>query len=393
MDLSFAEIKRQFALEAERAAGRTLTSADQLPLHYEEITPAWLTSALVPALAPALGSESGNAEVVGLRLGEADEGTSSRRRIHLTWNDAGQRAGLPASVFCKSTFHLENRYIIGMNGGIAAEATFYNTVRPKLPIVAPEALFSRYDPASLNSLIIMRDIAGEVTFGSHELTLTEEQARSQLRLLATLHARYWDSPELETELAVWNSWEKYFTITVEEAGFGPSCARGFQLAEDVIPARLFPRAEEIWPATLACVAAHQRLPRTLLHSDPHLKNWYIAADGGMGLNDWQCSSKGNWGRDVAYTISTALAVEDRRNWERDLLGHYLEELHAAGVAAPDFNEAWRIYREQLFAALAWWTGTLGQPPEAPKMQPAATAREFIRRMAHAIDDLDALDAF
>jgi thiamine kinase-like enzyme len=393
MDLSFAEIKRQFALEAERAAGRTLTSADQLPLHYEEITPAWLTSALVPALAPAPGSESGNAEVVGLRLGEADEGTSSRRRIHLTWNDAGQRAGLPASVFCKSTFHLENRYIIGMNGGIAAEATFYNTVRPKLPIVAPEALFSRYDPASLNSLIIMRDIAGEVTFGSHELTLTEEQARSQLRLLATLHARYWESPELETELAVWNSWEKYFTITVEEAGFGPSCARGFQLAEDVIPARLFPRAEEIWPATLACVAAHQRLPRTLLHSDPHLKNWYIAADGGMGLNDWQCSSKGNWGRDVAYTISTALAVEDRRNWERDLLGHYLEELRAAGVAAPDFNEAWRIYRQQLFAALAWWTGTLGQPPEAPKMQPAATAREFIRRMAHAIDDLDALDAF
>jgi thiamine kinase-like enzyme len=392
MDLSFAEIKRQFALEAERAAGRTLTSADQLPLHYEEITPAWLTSVLVPALAPALGSESLGAEVVGLRLGEADEGTSSRRRIHLTWNPAGQRAGLPASVFCKSTFHLENRYIIGMNGGIAAEATFYNSVRPKLPIVAPDALFSRYDPASLNSLIIMRDIAGEVTFGSHELTLTEEQARSQLGLLATLHARYWESPELETELAVWNSWEKYFTITVEEAGFGPSCARGFQLAEDVIPARLFPRAEEIWPATLACVAAHQRLPRTLLHSDPHLKNWFIAADGGMGLNDWQCSSKGNWGRDVAYTISTALAVENRRSWERDLLGHYLEQLRAAGVAAPDFDEAWRIYRQQLFAALAWWTGTLGQPPEAPKMQPAATAREFIRRMTHAIDDLEALDA-
>jgi len=393
MDLSFAEIKRRFALEAERAAGRTLTSADQLPLHYEEITPAWLTSALVPALAPALGSESGNSEVVGLRLGEADEGTSSRRRIQLTWNDAGQRAGLPASVFCKSTFHLENRYIIGMNGGIAAETTFYNTVRPKLPIVAPDALFSRYDPASLNSLIIMRDIAGEVTFGSHELTLTEEQARSQLRALATLHARYWDSPELETELSVWNSWEKYFTITVQEAGFGPSCARGFQLAEDVISARLFPRAEEIWPATLACVAAHQRLPHTLLHSDPHLKNWFIAADGGMGLNDWQCSSKGNWGRDVAYTISTALAVKDRRNWERELLGHYLEQLRAAGVAAPAFDEAWRIYRQQLFAALAWWTGTLGQPPEAPKMQPEATAREFIRRMTHAIDDLDALDAF
>ena len=37
--------------------------------------------------------------------------------------------------------------------------------------------------------------------------------------------------------------------------------------------------------------------------------------------------------------------------------------------------------------------TLGQPPEAPNMQPPASSREFIRRMTAAIDDLDALDSF
>ena len=50
------------------------------------------------------------------------------------------------------------------------------------------------------------------------------------------------------------------------------------------------------------------------------------------------------------------------------------------------------YRQQMFAALAWWTGTLGQPPDAPAMQPQETSLEFIKRMAVALDDLDCLDS-
>ncbi|MCK9930830.1 hypothetical protein MXD62_27440 [Frankia sp. Mgl5] len=77
MAFTFDEIKKKFALEVEQAANRTLSSADELPLSYEEITPAWLTSVLAPALGVA------GAQVVAHRLGEKDEGTSSRRRILL----------------------------------------------------------------------------------------------------------------------------------------------------------------------------------------------------------------------------------------------------------------------------------------------------------------------
>jgi Ecdysteroid kinase-like family len=385
VDVTFDQIQKQYALEVERAGQRVLESRDDLPLSYEEITPTWLTAVL------AAGAEG--AEVVSHRLGESDEGTSSRRRIFLTWNDAGVRAGLPESVFSKGTMTLESRYLLGMNGGIAAEATFYNAVQPTLRLRAPEALFARYDPDTFNSIIIMRDIADRVRFGSHEIDLTLEQAQSQLRLLATLHARYYEKPELETELSEFNTWEKYFAITVDAAGFGPACARGVVEAEHVIPARLFARAKEIWPATLRCVDDNRRLPRTLIHSDVHLKNWYIDADGEMGLNDWQCSCKGSWGRDLSYAISTALSVENRRAWERDLVAYYVDQLHAAGAPKVEFDVAWDLYRRQMFTALAWWTGTLGQPPEAPKMQPPATSIEFITRISHALDDLDALDAF
>jgi hypothetical protein len=383
VDITFDQIKQHFV--AERSARSPLVSATDLPISYEEITTAWLTD--------VLGRHHPGAEVVSHRLSEPDEGTSSRRRISLTWNEAGTRAKLPATVFCKGTQRLESRYMLALNGGIEAEVTFYNVVRPNLAIEAPEAYFASCHPQSFNSIIIMRDLGQEVRFCEHSTPMSLDRAQSQMKLLATLHARYYESPELWTTLSRFNTWEKYFTVTVEEAGFGAACPRGFTEAEEVIPPRLFRRAREIWPATLKCVERHRELPRTLVHSDVHLKNWYIAANGEMGLNDWQCSCKGNWGRDVAYAISTALAIDDRRAWERELLRFYLDRLHAAGGPALAFEDAWLVYRQQLFSALAWWTGTLGQPPEAPKMQPKETSVEFIERMTRAIDDLDALDSF
>jgi hypothetical protein len=380
---TFTEIRSRF--EAELRAGGELRTADDLPLSYEEITPQWLTR--------VLAGNHPDAQVVSRRLGEPDEGTSSRRRIFLEWNEAGERAALPASVFCKGTQRLESRYLLGMNGGIEAEVTFYNGVRGGLAIEAPRALFAHFDPQTFNSIIILEDLTGRVEFGSHTMEMPLERARSQIKLLATLHANYHESAELGSTLSRFNDWEDYFAITVDEAGFGKACQRGFEEAEEVIPPALSRRASEIWPATLKSVARHRELPRTLLHSDPHLKNWYVAASGEMGLNDWQCACKGNWGRDLSYAMTTSLTTANRRAWERDLLRFYIESLAAAGGTKMGFDDAWTIYRQQMFSALAWWTGTLGQPPDAPIMQPRASSLEFIGRMTRAIDDLDALESF
>jgi hypothetical protein len=380
---TFAEIRSRF--ETERQAGGQLRTANDLPLSYEAITPEWLTRVLT--------GNHPDAQVVSHRLGEPDEGTSSRRRISLDWNEAGERAGLPASVFCKGTQSLESRYLLGMNGGIEAEVTFYNLVRGGLAIEAPRPLFARFDPQTFNSIIILEDLTGRVKFGTHAMEMPLVRAQSQMKSLAVLHSKYYENPELGSTLSRFNNWEDYFAITVEEAGFGEACQRGFEEAEEVIPSALFRRAREIWPATLKSVARHRELPRTLLHSDPHLKNWYVAASGEMGLNDWQCACKGNWGRDISYAMTTALTTENRRAWERDLIRLYLESLVAAGGPKLRFDDAWTIYRQQTFSALAWWTGTLGQPPEAPIMQPRESSIEFIGRMTRAIDDLDALGSF
>ncbi len=385
MQNRFARIRTHY--ERERAAGLVPRSREHIPLGYDTITPEWMTAVLEP-------SHAGIA-VQGLRLDAVDEGTSSRRRIHLEYADAAhaRAAGWPASVFCKGSPALENRYILGMNNGIAAEVNFYAQVRPTLPIEAPVAYHANYDSDSFNSIIVMHDLGAEVEFCRIDTPMNLARGRSQMDLLARLHGEFYANPAHYAALGGFNDWEDYFAATVDLAGFGPACARGFVMAEAVIPPRLYARREEVWPATLKSVAEHARLPRTLIHSDVHLKNWYVAANEVMGLNDWQCSCRGNGARDLAYAISTAFEPAERRHLEQDLLRHYLERLRVCGATPPSFEDCFRLYRRNLFNALAWWTGTLGQPPEAPKMQPPETSLEFIRRMTTAIDDLDALDAF
>lgn len=240
---------------------------------------------------------------------------------------------------------------------------------------------------------MMADMTDEVEFCDHTSKISESVAKDQLTTLANLHAYYYESEKLKKDFNFLISWNDFFTITINEAGFGPQAKIGFLEAKSVIPSRLFKKAEQIWPATLLSVKHHDALPATLIHSDVHLKNWYITGDNKMGLCDWQCICVGHWARDLAYVISTSLAIEDRRNWEKDLIQFYLAELAKFGGPIEKFDTAWKYYKQNLFGALAWWTPVLCPNPDVPDMQPPATCLEFINRITTAIDDTDALNSF
>ncbi len=135
---------------------------------------------------------------------------------------------------------------------------------------------------------------------------------------------------------------------------------------------------------------HESQPRTVIHSDVHLGNWYVAEDGRMGLSDWARVCRGHWARDLAYALSATLTVDDRRAWESDLIDHYCARLGEVSGSAVDPATAWEGYRQQTHAALLMWTPTLCPPPTLPDMQPESISMEMIKRITVAIDDLDAL---
>jgi Phosphotransferase enzyme family len=211
-----------------------------------------------------------------------------------------------------------------------------------------------------------------------------------MRLLARLHAAGANNPSIIARHREFKSWFDFFHAT-KSFGLDQGARAGPAAAGELIPARTHVRQSEVWGKTEAAVARSHARPKTVMRGDVHLKNWYVAGSGEMGLSDWQCTSIGHWGRDVAYTLSTSLTIENRRAWERDLLALYLDELGQLGGPVCSFDEAWTIYREEMLPALAWWTVTFMPPPGAPDMQPKPTAIEFVRRIGTAVDDLGSLD--
>jgi hypothetical protein len=375
----FEKIKAIYFKELERQP--VATDINDVPVSYELISDEWL--------AKALCAKVPGAKVSSHTLDVPDEGTSNRRRIFLTYNDVGTKAGLPATVFCKATQSLESRYVLGLNRSTEAEAIFYNQIRPMLDIEAPLGLFANVDTESLNSILIMADMGGQVEFCDHKTPMSLARATSQVELLAKVHGTFYH-PQKQQSIAALLPFKEWCDLTQQAFNWSAARMNGFMAGAAVIPPRLYQRAEAVEAATQRALASHGSLPTTLIHSDVHLKNWYVAANGRMGLSDWQICVKGCGVRDLAYAISTALTTENRRMWEMDLIKHYLDCLAAEGAKPLTFDQTLLIYRQQLFAALAMWTSTLTPAPGSPEMQPAETSLEFIKRMSHAIDDLDAL---
>jgi hypothetical protein len=300
---------------------------------------------------------------------------------------------LPATVFCKSSVTLENRVLLGVCSGGEGESGFFNKVRNRIELETPVHIHAAFDPSTYAYIVVMKDLRGAADFCNEKSRIDWDKACKLVTTLAKIHSRFYESPELGTTLLPFKTWPRFWGDNlIGQPQFAEYCDRGFAAAESVIPPGLFKRRAEIWPATEKCVTLHDRLPRTLVHCDVHLANWYIAQNGNMGLTDWQAVSIGHWSRDYIYATGTALTIEDRRKWEKDLLRLYLEKMAEFGAPKIAFDDAWLAIRQQLPTALAYWTITLRPAEGMPPMQPESISYEFIKRLTAAMEEMDSLDS-
>jgi aminoglycoside phosphotransferase (APT) family kinase protein len=217
-------------------------------------------------------------------------------------------------------------------------------------------------------------------------------ADSMVRELAAYHGAMWNSPRFHEDLS-WVSSSLEWQQTVNAAiPFEKRTLIGIDRAADVSADGFVAQRANVWPAFMQSLALNVQGPQTFLHQDLHAGNWYSTADGEMGLYDWHCVARGGWALDFSYAFMSALTVEDRRAWERELIEYYLERLQSHGVDAPSFEEAWLQYRQQVFHGLAFWLITIGAGRLQPDMQPIEISRANLQRMTHAVMDLKAFDA-
>jgi aminoglycoside phosphotransferase (APT) family kinase protein len=361
--------------------------AIDVPTRVEAITTGWLTDVLC--------RDHPDAQVTGFEIRFVSRGTQARHRILVEYDEAGRAAGLPTSIFVKSLPSFVTRMVAGFNGQARVEAKFYSTVRRLLEIEAPKGYHSAYDRDAFTAIHLLEDLVATkgAIFCDWRTPVTRAMAEDMVDLLATLHGRFYEAPELTRTFRWLADYSRWFAIGCEKMETARYSDKAFVRAADRIPVRLLARKNELWPATLRATAIHESGPKTFLHSDVHIGNWYRTGAGRMGLCDWQCPSRGHWSRDFAYAVTAALTVEDRRAWDRELLRRYLDRLSATVGRRFEFDEAWTLYRQQIFHALSMWTITLCHSPLLPAMQPEAASLAMIERMTWAIADLDALDAF
>jgi thiamine kinase-like enzyme len=368
----------------ERARGREPVSDPAVvPARVEDLTPEWLTAALC--------RDRPGARVTGVQLGGGSEGTSSRRALRMTYNDAG--AGLPTAVYAKSTPRFVSRVLVGVTGAAGAEALFYDRIRRHLDIGAPAGYAGAWDPRSCRSMVLAEDVSVTrgATFPDAAVHIDRRQAQSMVREMARYHGALWEDPRLDREwttLRDAETWQRKFNAST---GMDAGAVLAFRFARDEIPAALHARRRDVRPAFARSLAVNVRLPRTLLHQDVHPRNWFHLPGGELHLYDWQGIAKGNWSLDVAYALSAALDVDDRRAWERELLELYLDELGAARGQPPSFEDAWLRYRQQMLHGLVFWTYTL-LVGKVSELQPEDYVRTLIRRTAQAVVDLETLDS-
>lgn len=369
----------------ERLTRARATALGDVPGRAEAVSVDWLSAVLC--------ADTPGASVTRFLVGPRDDGTTSRSAMVVDYNDVGQEAGLPTRLFVKCSATLLSRVLTGLSGAARAEVGFYSQLRPTMDIESPAAYHAAWQPGACRSAIVLEDVAvtGGVTFADPtETHVARSMVESQLDVIAGYHGWYWGSARLAG--LPWLGTALQFQQTVNATiDFERRTMVGVERSEGIVPPELGRRRHEIYPKAMRSLELHAQAPVTLLHQDLH-RNWYVTPEGRMGLFDWQCVAKGHWALDFAYTVSSALQVEDRRAWERELLGFYLDRLGAAGGQPPSFDVAWNHYRQQVFHALIFLLYTIGQGALQPDMQPRAVCEANVRRIAQAVTDLESLDA-
>lgn len=321
----------------------------ELPLLPEDVTAAWLTGALSQHWSGLVVDE--------FRIDEILWGTGTKMMVEVGYNAVGRSARLPERLCIKAGL-AEHRE--AMKLCYQTEASFFAAIAPQLTIGLPNVLFAASNGEQ--GIVVMEDLRAS---GARPCRVQEplkrQDAAAFLDDLASLHAKWWNSPALTDEGEFgWLTTQD--PLPDEEWG---DYGRG-QLKPDVWDHYMsLPRALAIPAAcrdrekVLAALQALRRFggaaPTCLIHGDAHLGNMYLTVDGRPGFLDWQTARRGHWAQDVAYFYISALDPLDRRAWEGDLIRGYLAALGREGVAeVPSEASAWEAIKAHMIYGLFYW---------------------------------------
>lgn len=339
------------------------TAPADIPQTAEELTPEWYTTALVGV--------SGGARVVGVEHSDLSGGlgfVGAVLRAKLTWSEEG--SGLPASVAVKLPATSRSaRSFAERVGAYEREIVVYRDLLDRVGMRTPRFYYAEMDPNRSERLAdIMRSLwkvlpirvlgwlteklsnLPESALRRYVLVVEDivdarparqlaggsvEDALEALTVLAKHHAEGWMRSEW-LDLGT-----KLYGVGEYPRGWRGSYQRNketmFAMSPEIFTESIRKRMDAIDERSVELAESLLREPWTVLHSDYRLDNILFRENGELVVIDHQMTGWGRPGWDVAYFVSTALAVE-HRDKEDQMLHHYHDALVEAGVTDYAYSD-------------------------------------------------------
>ena len=354
-------------------AGGTAGPQPAVVGHVDQLTPAWFDAVL-----GTTGTRSAIRAVTTEPVGTGQ--MASTVRAHLVLGDGTDR-----TVIVKYARADVESAMAGM--AYAKEVAFYAQLGDRVAVRTPDCLYAAIADGSSRFVLVLEDLSDALQ-GNQIDGCPVDHAEAALVNLAGLHGPTWCDAELAA-----SSW-----LGTDPAITAEFMAPVLEVAIDAFAARFGP---ELDAAETAVLDASRELLAdwmfdkgerfAVVHGDYRLDNLLFPVDdpARVAAVDWQTTSLGPPARDVAFFLSTCLAVDDRRRHERELVAAYHRALGDYDVTGYSLEQCFADYRAgMLHAPLIILLGrfTAGVTERGDEM-----FRAMWRRSTAAIDDLGTVD--
>jgi Ecdysteroid kinase-like family len=356
-------------------------AVSSFPQHLSEMSSEWLTDALhACGVLPAAASV---ASFTSTRIGEGVGMTSVLARLELTY--AGDSGDAPATAVVKvATDDDSQRPMLDSLFVYEREVRFYREIGATAPFRVPRCYAVEQATDSSNFVLLLEDV-GALTSIDQLVGCTFAQAQTAIATVAPFHAKYWDSPELESLSSTF--------IPLSSDGYKMLLpylfTAGWEATKLAVPELLSPELHafaERWPVVCSELLTGISQPRTLCHGDWRADNLLVDGDK-LAVLDFQVLGIGSGLFDIAYFVSQSLTPEVRAGRDRELVNLYVAEIAKHGITL-DADVAWRQYLQSLMFCLIYpvnlFPGYGGNDPRGQEL-----LRTLLLRSAASILDTDA----
>ncbi|MFK8022378.1 MAG: phosphotransferase [Ilumatobacter sp.] len=355
-----------------------------LPADIDHVTAAWMTTVL--RTSGAIGADDSVTSLTSEPFAVGVGLLSELHRCALTYDSACDG---PATVIVKFPTVLPHQRAIADAFNIyEREVRAYTDVVPHSPIRTPQVHAALMAPDRTNCCLVMEDLSG-LRQADPSAGATWQQAINAVDALAALHARWFESPDLEAMSETFISFQNPLHL----AGLPGIHAAGWPAAK-LHAAELFTPEligfGDAWADHLPHMLDLVSTSPSVLHGDWRTDNMFFDDDDDVVVFDFQITAVGNGAYDLAYFLSQSLERETRAGRERELVQRYVDQLAAHGVERDvdrlmfDVRCATAFCIMYGFASYPEYEGL----PETSKQM----THQLLRRSVEAIVDLDGVSA-